>query len=441
MLEIKELKRRERGRKMPKHAGPGPSLRRPGRAGFRIGLDLGRSGPASGIRPRLIVAVLVPVLALAPLPSRAQDSGAAPAGTPDIYVNSKLLERLAKERPSPAPSGAPQARPLLQAPPSWQLESRLYVVPLGQAGPAEPAQAPPAPSVLTSELEALEGRRAGAGRKEAVVKPRAVPPRPETAKAEAAEAEPGPDDDAAPGASAAAPEEPEAATPPPPAADPGGAEPPAVPATAEPPDPAPAAAGPGAPPAPAAILGELAEAAERETPRPSKITAPPVPEPPTPSGQATAAAEASATAEAKAPTPPPPAAPPAPGPEERLGPAAPAVATPGDGAPQLTARPPAKAPQEGQILFEAGSTELSPEARSVLESLAARLLAADAEAIELRAYATGRDPRRLSLSRGLVARGYLEKLGVAADKVFLRPLGDKAAEGPAERIDYELVMP
>ncbi len=433
---------------MRKHAGPGPETGRPERTGFRVEAGLGRSGPGLGARPSLTATCLLPalLLALAPLPSLAQDGGETPPGAPevsgtsDVYVNTKLLERLAKEPPAPGPSDRPQARPLLQAPPAWQLESRLYVVPLGQSGPAEAAQAPPAPSVLTSELEALEGRRAGAARREAVIKPRPAPPRPENAEAEAA-----PEDEAAAsGEEAAAPGEskgPEVAEAPPPAEDPGGAEPTAAAATAESPAPAPdeteaEAATPGAPPAPAAILDELAE---RQAPRPGRITAPPVPEPPAPSGTATA--EAPASTETAAPTPPQPAAPPAPGPEERLGPATPAVEAPGDGGPQLTARPPAKSPLEGRILFEAGSTELSPEARSILDGLAARLLTADAEAVELRAYATGQDPRRLSLSRGLVARGYLERQGVAADKVFLRPLGDQAPEGPAERIDYQLVTP
>ena len=440
---------------MRKHAGPGPESRRPERTGFRAEACLGRSGPGLGARPSLTLtaAVLLPALlwALAPLPSLAQDGGEAPPGSPevpgspDIYVNTKLLERLASERPAPGPSDAPRVRPLLQAPPAWQLESRLYVVPLGQSGPAEAAQAPPAPSVLTSELESLEGRRAGAARREAVVKPRPAPPRPEKA-----EAEPGPVDQAAARATAVAPGESEGpeTTEPPPPEGPGG-EATAAEAAAESPAPSPAevaAATPGAPPAPATILGELAE---REEPRPSKITAPPVPEPPVPEPQVpepptpsgTEAAEVSANAEAAAPIPPQSAAPPAPAPEERLGPATPAVDAPDDGGPQLTARPPAKAPLEGRILFEAGSTELSPEARSILDGLAARLLTADAEAVELRAYATGLDPRRLSLNRGLVARGYLEKQGVAVDKVFLRPLGDKAPEGPAERIDYELVTP
>ena len=438
---------------MRKLAGPGPETGRPERTGFRVEAGLGRSGPGLGARPSLTAAGLLPalLLALAPLPSLAQDSGETPSGAPevtgtsDVYVNTELLERLAKERPAPGPSDRPRARPLLQAPPAWQLESRLYVVPLGQSGPAEAAQAPPAPSVLTSELEALEGRRAGAARREAVIKPRPAPPRPEKAEAEA-EAEP--EDEAAVSGEAAASAEregPEVAEAPPPAEDPGGADPTAAPATAESPAPSPdepeaeaETATPSAPPAPAAILDELAE---RQAPRPGRITAPPVPEPPAPSGTGTAAAEASASTETAAPAPPQPAAPPAPGPEERLGPATPAVDAPGDGGAQLAARPPAKTPLEGRILFEAGSTELSPEARSILDGLAARLLTADAEAVELRAYATGLDPRRLSLSRGLVTRGYLEKQGVAADKVFLRPLGDQAPEGPAERIDYELVTP
>ena len=420
---------------MPKLAGPGPGTGRPDRAGH--GLEYGR--PGSGGFARTARAVLISALlsTTASLPALAQDAVGSPTESPAVYVNKELLERLATAPPATGSSTEPRPEPVLRTPPSWQLESRLYVVPLGQAGPAEPAQSPPAPSVLTSELEALEGRRSARSRGEAaVVKPRVVPPRP--AKAAAT---PAPEDEAA--VSAPAPETAGAAVPDPapaptPAGDSDDSKPPAAEApmaAAKTEDPAPpsverTADASSAPPAPAAILGELAEAAERQAPRSSRITAPPVPEPPAPPSTATAEAEKT-----------PPEAAPTPKPEERLGPAAPAAAETAESDTQLSARPPAEVPLKGQILFEAGSTQLSPEARGVLDGLAGRLLAAEAEAIEIRAYATGRDSRRLSLSRGLAARSYLQKQGVEPEKVFLRPLGDKAAEGPAERIDYELVTP
>jgi len=404
-------------------------------------------------------------------PAGAQDGSQDPtgleaAGPPEVYVNTELLERLAKERLSPgAPGGSTAAQPpraLLQAPPNWQLESRLYVVPLGQAAdqplPAEPAQAPPAPSLLATELQALEGRPPGATAgpgAAAPIKPRTVPQRP--ARIAAAPT----DGEAAPGAAAAETPRPEAR---PEAQDVAPLQASPSGDGAEPVDPAPAtppavaeaiAEASEAPPAPAAILDELAGAATRETPRSGRINAPPVPEPPAPlqaaaaesdraesdgaeSGGAESGGAESGGAAAAEVAPAGPPAEPASGPEARLGPAA---APAESSEPQLAARPPAKVPLQGRILFEGSSTGLSPEARAVLEGLARRLLAAESESVELRAYATGRDPRRLSLSRGLVARGYLEKLGIEAEKVFLRPLGDKAADGPSERIDYEVVTP
>ncbi|MCG8597525.1 MAG: hypothetical protein MI785_24610 [Kiloniellales bacterium] len=407
---------------MPKRAGSGSGTERPAQAG--LGLEDGRPGPGSFARRAGVLLILVLPSTSASLSALAQDDG-GPAEPTAVYVNTELLERLAAGRAAASPRNARQPRPLLQAPPSWQLRSRLYVVPPGQAGPAAPTQAPPAPSVLTSELEALEGGRSGGRRSEAeAVRPRDVPARPaETA------ATPPPDEETA--ASALGSETAGGQVPAPlPAEPPGSAE--APPSTAEIAAPAsPLAQGPaGAPPAPAAILGELAEAATREASRSGRITAPPVPEPPAPPGAATPAARDDAA--------PPATVAAAPEPEKRLGPAAPAAKETDS---QISARTPVEVPLKGRILFEAGSTQLSPEARGVLEGVAGRLLAAEAEAVELRAYATGRDPRRLSLSRGLVARGYLETLGVEAEKVFLRPLGDQAAEGPVERIDYELVTP
>ena len=530
---------------MSKLAGPGLKLERPEGAGLETECGLTSRHSAAGTLADLRGALLILSLqiVLATSPSRAQEQGEIPASTPEVYVNTELLERLATEGTAARPSAEETPQSLLQTPPSWQLESRLYVVPLGRAQPAEPALAPPVPSVLTSELKAQEGGRAAPARKRpSVVMPREAPPRspkvvvapdsgdkaparaagsqgeafgeqaaapvpaPPAASSEAdipAAAPPqltadlgvrgedaasgasGPEtpapgsqagagsppprqaldkteiptaapprlttelqglgEDAASGASGPqnlVPEPPDAAPPALPPQGPGTIEIPAMspsPAATASPDPEPEtpadATGADAPPPAAQILDELAEAAEREAPRTRTVVAPPVPEPPPPldpdaiPSDETTAADELATA-----------APPAPDPEEQLGPV-PAPLTTKDAGRQIAARPPAKASPEGRILFEAGSTELSPEARGVLEGLAERLKAADAEGVELRAYATGRDSRRLSLSRGLVARGYLEKLGVDPDTVFLRPLGDTATAGPSERIDFELLAP
>ncbi len=530
---------------MLKLAGPGLKLERSEGAGLETECGLTSRHTAAGTLADLAGALLILSLqiVLATSPSRAQDQRETPASTPGVYVNTELLERLAAEDAAARPSAEATPQSLLQTPPAWQLESRLYVVPLGRAQPAEPALAPPVPSVLTSELKAQEEGRAAPVRKPApVVKPREAPPRSakvavapdaedkappsatgsrgEASGAQAAAPVPAPTEapseadipaaappqvtadlgdrgeetasgltspqtpapgsqpgsgsppprqapgkteiptaappqltaelqglgeDAASGASRPqipVPEPPDAAPPALPPQGPGTIEIPAMspsPAATALPDPEPetpaATTGSNVPPPAAQILDELAEAAEREAPRTRTIVAPPVPEPPPPL-EPDAIVSEETTAETELAT----AAPPAPDPEEQLGPA-PAPLTTKNRERQLAARPPARVPSEGRILFEAGSTELSPEARGVLEGLAKRLKAADAEGVELRAYATGRNSRRLSLSRGLVARGYLEKLGVDPDTVFLRPLGDSATDGPSERIDFELVAP
>jgi outer membrane protein OmpA-like peptidoglycan-associated protein len=90
------------------------------------------------------------------------------------------------------------------------------------------------------------------------------------------------------------------------------------------------------------------------------------------------------------------------------------------------------------ILFAPGSAELSDSGKSALTSLAGRLQ--DAGRVELLAFAAGdgkstSKPRRLSLSRAQVVRGYLAEKGIPATRMIIRALGDNAKSGPPDRVD------
>lgn len=90
------------------------------------------------------------------------------------------------------------------------------------------------------------------------------------------------------------------------------------------------------------------------------------------------------------------------------------------------------------ILFQPGSAELSDSGKSALTSLAVHLQ--DAGRVELLAFAAGdgkstSKPRRLSLSRAQVVRGYLAEKGIPATSMIIRALGDNAKSGPPDRVD------
>ena len=190
------------------------------------------------------------------------------------------------------------------------------------------------------------------------------------------------------------------------------------------------------PPQPSAILSALEQASATGDGSSDTPSAPAVPDPPAPPDSA----ESSASFDA-APPPPPPSAlpsdlptaesPPSPDAETRLGAAEAAPAQLAELTEGLELL------DETRLIFDAGSIELSPEARAQLERLAEILKGAEADSLLLRAYASGRDARRLSLNRALVARAYLGTLGISSKRVVLRPLGDKAVEGSSDRVDIE----
>ncbi|RMD64237.1 MAG: OmpA family protein, partial [Alphaproteobacteria bacterium] len=92
------------------------------------------------------------------------------------------------------------------------------------------------------------------------------------------------------------------------------------------------------------------------------------------------------------------------------------------------------------VLFAQGSAELTDEARTQLAALARRLAEDESIRVQLLAYAkdTGGGTsraRRLSLSRALAVRSFLIERGIRSTRMDVRALGDKAADGPPDRVD------
>jgi outer membrane protein OmpA-like peptidoglycan-associated protein len=217
----------------------------------------------------------------------------------------------------------------------------------------------------------------------------------------------------------------------------------AVVAAAEPPRPAPTAAeikastvmaAPRAPnPAPALVPGGAV---------PSVAMAPP---PPAPAPVPRAAAE-----------PPKPAAlPPA---AENPPPAAPKVtekpkaaeskASPRPEKPIQSAavvKPPVPAaPDFFTVSFAGGGAKLPDASVAILTKLAERLRADESLQVQLNAYAEGDDSssskaRRLSLQRAVAVRSFLADNGVRSTRMVVRALGNKVADGPADRVDVEVL--
>ncbi len=92
-----------------------------------------------------------------------------------------------------------------------------------------------------------------------------------------------------------------------------------------------------------------------------------------------------------------------------------------------------------QIAFEAGSTDLSGEARTALDGLAVTLGDKPQMRLTVKAYtSTGTsisETRRLSLQRALAVREYLGRKGIAAVRMDLLPLGRSPDDGPRDHVD------
>ncbi len=96
--------------------------------------------------------------------------------------------------------------------------------------------------------------------------------------------------------------------------------------------------------------------------------------------------------------------------------------------------------QGSRILFAPGSAKLSRAARDKLTDLAQALARSPSTRLQVVAYARSGDDdpvraRRSSLSRAIAVRRFLIGKGVASIRVDVRALGDRASDGPADRVD------
>jgi outer membrane protein OmpA-like peptidoglycan-associated protein len=214
-----------------------------------------------------------------------------------------------------------------------------------------------------------------------------------------------------------------------------------------------------------ATLGALAlatalpamSAARAEEPDPADAVQGP------PSAQGPAQAPAQAPAAGAGGAPPAPAAVPPP-PEQSSGdetlielpiaPAAPQRARPNEAkaspveAPSAsdTVPPATEMPDRLRVLFAADESRLDEAAESDLLRLAGYLKRHEAQRVVVNAHAVDdgqgqSQARRLSLSRALAVRTFLVESGVPAERIYLRPLGSAAADGPPDRVDILPLRP
>jgi len=125
-------------------------------------------------------------------------------------------------------------------------------------------------------------------------------------------------------------------------------------------------------------------------------------------------------------------------------PSAPPAAAPRPGAAATAAVPSSSRRGESRIDFQAGSAELSDQARDALNGVAGRLGQNEAERVQINAYAavdgdSGSQARRLSLSRALAVRAYLIDRGVRSTRLDVRALGNPGGDGPSDRVDLIVV--
>ncbi|PPQ35389.1 hypothetical protein CCS01_07595 [Rhodopila globiformis] len=96
-----------------------------------------------------------------------------------------------------------------------------------------------------------------------------------------------------------------------------------------------------------------------------------------------------------------------------------------------------------RLTFASGQSDLSPESVAAIKQLTASVPSSDATTFNVDAYAPGTpdDPstaRRLSLSRAMAVRSALIADGVPSARIFVRALGAKFGDGPADRADVSV---
>ncbi len=204
-----------------------------------------------------------------------------------------------------------------------------------------------------------------------------------------------------------------------------------------PPQPTVASTGPPAP-APMPVLPQ-----NQPPPAPPVVApAPPHEEaasPPPPAPARTDNAPVSLTASQPPPAPPPPPA----------GPQAPTSNNAIGGAARPAPVQVASAASAGSIVntikFAGGATDLPSGAQSVLDTVAAKMLADESLRVQLIAHASGSadqamEARRVSLARAVAVRAYLIDKGVRSLRMDVRALGNRADDGPpTDQVDLLIV--
>lgn len=120
--------------------------------------------------------------------------------------------------------------------------------------------------------------------------------------------------------------------------------------------------------------------------------------------------------------------------------------------PPISDRPKAGPASAGQVIvkgdglsvvFTEGGATLPDQAKQELLRLVQRLDQDQSLQLQLMAYAEGDEAsaskaRRLSLSRALAVRSYLMDQGLRSTRIEVRALGNKAGDGPGDRVDISL---
>jgi outer membrane protein OmpA-like peptidoglycan-associated protein len=99
-----------------------------------------------------------------------------------------------------------------------------------------------------------------------------------------------------------------------------------------------------------------------------------------------------------------------------------------------------------RVLFPEDGIGIDAAAESNLMGLAGYLNDNQAQRVVLHAHAgdSGQGSshaRRLSLSRALAIRSFLVERGVPVDRIYLRPMGNEAEDGPPDRVDILPLRP
>jgi outer membrane protein OmpA-like peptidoglycan-associated protein len=96
-----------------------------------------------------------------------------------------------------------------------------------------------------------------------------------------------------------------------------------------------------------------------------------------------------------------------------------------------------------RLIFAPGGSDLSEESSASIKQLTQSAPPGDATTFNVLAYAPGKadDPstaRRISLSRAMSVRSALVADGVPSARIFVRALGERFGDGPADRVDLSV---